>query len=61
MVLLGQCICRHKLWQVCTVALKLLLGFLVVEDVSTIIMSIVYVGPSMAATWGFLVKLLRIT
>lgn len=53
------------LWQVYTVALKLLLGILawllVVENVSTIILSMVYVGPSMVATWGFLVKLLRIT
>jgi hypothetical protein len=53
------------LWQVYTVALKLLLGILawllVVENVSTIILSMVYVGPNMVATWGFLVKLLRIT
>jgi hypothetical protein len=34
---------------------------LVVENVSTIILSMVYVGPSMVAMWGFLVKLLRIT
>lgn len=41
--------------------LRILARLLVVEDVSTIIISMEYVGPSMAATWGFLVKLLRIT